>query len=659
MNIFRSVRARYVTALCLVALLSASAYLLLSRVIGAQAGSAAVINVSGRQRMLSQRTALFAQQLVLARDAATRARVRADLRAAVDLMERSHSGLLYGDDALHLPGRPSGAVAALYHGPLALDAQVRQHVARVRRLLAAPGSALTLANPDLQSILRDAPTRLLRSLNTAVSRYELEANIQIARLQRLEAGVLLVTLLTLLLEGFLIFRPMEREMQRRSQRLLHNARHDALTGLANRALFTDRLGEAMQRYAHDPAAGYAVLFLDLNRFKVINDSLGHGVGDRLLVAFGERLTRCVRDADLVARLGGDEFTILLENVSSLELAERLAERINGVLEQPFELGEHRLHVSTSIGIVLAEAGHRRPEDVLRDADIAMYRSKGSGAVGFEVFTSAMRERALHVMALETDLRRATERGELVLHYQPILALNGGHTVGFEALLRWQHPHHGVISPAEFIPLAEETGLIAELDRWVLGEGVRQLGRWGRLMPENVPTLSLNLSAQSFSQPGLAALVERLLSGTGVDPAKLHLEMTESMLVTHSDQVLETLQNLKALGVGLHIDDFGTGYSSLSYLQRFPVDTLKIDRSFIDKLTQSDASAQLVRGIVSMAHALGLRVVAEGVETPAQLECLRALSCEYFQGYHASKPLDVAAAELFLKRSASSAQPVAL
>lgn len=655
---FRTIRARYLLALSLVALLSLSAYILLSRVIGAQADNAAIINVSGRQRMLSQRTSLFAQQLAFAQDADERERIKAELKDATDLMERSHVGLIGGDDALNLPGDPSAAVSALYFAaPLGLDAQVREHVARVRRVLALPEGALTPQNPDLQRILADAPNRLLESLNTAVSQYQLEANQHTAQLERFEAGVLLVTLLTLLLEAVFIFGPMEREMRRRSQRLVYNALHDVLTDLPNRALFTNRLEQAVLRRRRYPEHNFAVLFLDLNRFKIINDSLGHTVGDALLVAFGNRLKRCVREVDTVARLGGDEFTVLLEDVTSLETAKVLAERINGALEQPFEIGGHTLHVSTSIGIVLSETGHNRPEDVLRDADIAMYRSKGSGSVGYEVFTQAMRERAFGVMSPQTDLRLAAEREELFLHYQPIVSLEDGRTTGFEALLRWQHPQHGLVSPAEFIPLAEETGAIGEIDRWVLRESVRQLGRWSHSPgsgdrstdASTGPSLSLNVSAQGFSQPDLPTFVESLLDETGVDPGKLYLEITEGTLVMSSDEVLETLDRLKALGLKLSIDDFGTGYSSLSYLQRFPADVLKIDRSFVDKLTQSDASAKLVEKIVELAHVLGMVVVAEGVETQEQLTHLRALSCEYFQGYYASKPLDAAAARQFLEQ----------
>ena len=615
-RILRTVRARYLVALTLVALLSTSAYVLLSRVIDAQDSNAAIINMNGRQRMLSQRTALFAQQLILAGDRAERDLAKRKLAAATDLFERVHLELTQvdpanpvqqGDTKTHLSRKLSPVVTDLYFSaPLELDAQVQDYIAAVRRLLSAPDEALTTQNPDLRRILIMAPGRFLESLDFVAAHYEKEANQQIAELKRFETGVWVVTLLALLLEGLLIFYPLERDLSRGRKSLVHNALHDTLTGLPNRALLTDRLEQALIRRGRHPEQSFAVLFLDLNRFKVINDSLGHQVGDSLLMAFSRRLKSCVRELDTVARLGGDEFTILLENVSSLRATEALARRINGALEQPFELGAHTLHVSTSIGIVLVDEGHRSPEDILRDADIAMYQAKARGVVGFEVFTPEMRERASSLMTLEGDFRGAAERGELTLHYQPIVSLSTGQTTGFEALVRWQHPRHGPVSPAEFIPLAEETGLILELDRWVLREGAAQLSRWQRAFPEASPTLSLNLSSQSFAQPELVAFITTLVLETGIDAAALHLEITEGVIVTSSEAVLQTLSELKALGLKLHIDDFGTGYSSLSYLRQFPVDTLKIDRSFVDQLTQSEASVKLVQMIVSVAHALETR-----------------------------------------------------
>ena len=632
-----SIRGRYVTALALVALLSISAFTLLSSVIATQESSGAIINVSGRQRMLSQRTTLFAQQLVLSSDQ-QRGQVREQLRSATDLMERSHFGLVRGDAALNLPGNSSPEVAALYFdAPHNLDAQVKEHVARVRRLLAAPESALTPDNPDLQAILASAPGRLLESLNTAVSQYEREANAQVRWLKTVETLVFVVTLLTLLLEGFFIFRPMEREIKERSERLLHNAFHDALTGLPNRKLFTDRLTQVLMQRARHPEQQYAVLFLDFNRFKVINDSLGHSVGDALLIAFGQRLQTCVRDTDTVARLGGDEFTLLLSGVRNLREAETVAGRINQALLTPFEVEGHQLHVSASIGIVTSEEGHADAEEVLRDADIAMYRAKASGKVGFERFVPEMRERAQSLMTLENDLRFALENDELRLHYQPIVSTVTGQAEGFEALIRWQHPEHGMVSPAEFIPIAEDTGLITKIDRWVMAEGCRQLAQWHRTFGKPELTLSLNLSSQQFSQADFIDFAQELLTTTGVDASTINLEITESMMLTGTPQAVATLEALRELNFKLHIDDFGTGYSSLSYLQRFPVDALKIDRSFIDRLTENEASANLVRTIVAMAHTLQLKVVAEGVETEAQLQGLRDLACEQSQGYYFSKP----------------------
>ena len=643
-----SIRGRYVTALALVALLSISAFTLLSSVITTQASSGAIINVSGRQRMLSQRTTLFAQQLVMS-TGEERGQVREQLRSAIDLMEHSHFGLVQGDAALNLPGNPSPEVAALYFdAPRNLDTQVKEHIARVRRLLAAPESELTPDNPDLQGILATAPGRLLESLNAAVTQYENEANAQVRWLKTVETLVFVVTLLTLLLEGIFIFRPMEREIKERNERLLHNAFHDALTGLPNRKLFTDRLSQVLAQRARNPEQQYAVLFLDFNRFKVINDSLGHNVGDALLIAFGKRLQTCVRDTDTVARLGGDEFTLLLSGVRSLKEAEIVAGRINQALLTPFEVEGHQLHVSASIGIVTSETGHLDAEDVLRDADIAMYRAKASGKVGFERFVPEMRERAQSLMSLENDLRFAIENDELRLHYQPIVSTITGQAEGFEALIRWQHPEHGMVSPAEFIPIAEDTGLITKIDRWVMAEGCRQLAQWHEAFGNPDLTLSLNLSGQQFSQADFVDFARELLDKTDVDASKINLEITESMMLTGTAQAVATLEALRKLGFKLHVDDFGTGYSSLSYLQRFPVDALKIDRSFVDQLTESEASAHLVKTIIAMAHTLHLRVVAEGVETEAQLQGLRELSCELSQGYYFSKPIPPEQVATFLQ-----------
>ncbi len=645
-----SVRARYLTALALVGLLSLGAYISLSSVIQTQANYGAIINVSGRQRMLSQRTALYAQRLVYAQNPGERDAIAQTLARDIALMERSHLGLIRGDEALALPGDPSPDLAALYFdAPVHLDEQVTAHIERVRSLLETPESDLTPDNPDLQAILATAPDTLLPALNEAVTRYEEESNAQVARLKWIELGVLCATLLTLVLEALFIFHPMERAIRASRQKLVHSAFHDDLTGVPNRALFVRRVDRAIQQRRADENAYFAVVFLDLDRFKSINDSLGHSVGDALLVAFCERLLRCVRPGDTVARLAGDEFTVLLEEMNSPEDALLVAERIERALEAPFSLEGHSVHATASVGIVSSEEGYATAEEVLRDADIAMYRAKVGGRARHQLFSAEMREEVVQAMTFERDLRSAVPKGELEIHYQPIVSVTSDRTVGFEALVRWRHPQRGLISPLDFIPIAEETGAIIGIDRWVLRGACEQLAVWQTQFAHPL-TLNVNLSSQQLEHADFVAAVQATLTETGFSAAQLHLEITESTLVNRTQEVMAALEQLEALGLELHIDDFGTGYSSLSYLQGFPADALKIDRSFIDKLTQSDESARLVQTIVAMAHGLGLRVVAEGVETVEQLEHLRALGCEYAQGYLFAKPLQSDAVPEFLNSS---------
>ena len=437
-------------------------------------------------------------------------------------------------------------------------------------------------------------------------------------------------------------------LERLNEQLQHDAFHDTLTTLPNRALFKDRLGQAIGRQQRRPDNGFAVLFLDFDRFKAVNDSLGHSAGDALLIEIGQRLSRCVRPADTVARLGGDEFTVLLADISSVEEAVYTAERIQRALKQPFELRGLDVPISASIGIVSGDLEYETTEDVLRDADIAMYRAKELGRGAHQVFTVEMRERTLSRLALETELRNALTRGELTVHYQPVVSVASGLPVGFEALARWHHPQHGVISPSEFIPIAEEAGIVAEIDLFVLRSACGQLRRWQEEVPAlEQASLSVNLSGQGFSAKGLAEQVGRVIAETAFNPTLLKLEITEGILVGPNGAAHETLNELRALGVQLHIDDFGTGYSSLSYLQHLPVSTLKIDRSFVANMTQSRESAELVKTIVTMAQTLGLQVTAEGIETGEQLEQLRSLGCEFGQGYLFSKPLDVAAVAEFM------------
>ncbi|MDY6806391.1 MAG: PAS domain S-box protein [Cyanobacteriota bacterium] len=465
------------------------------------------------------------------------------------------------------------------------------------------------------------------------------------------------------------------------EQLLYDAFHDTLTGLPNRSLFFDRLGQALLRSRQYPDYEFAVLFLDLDRFKAINDSLGHTYGDKLLIEIARRLNLCLRSSDTVARLGGDEFTILLQYPPDIDYASKVAEEIQQQLAVPFDLDGHQVFTTASIGIVHSRGYfpdksrknsacplYISPEDLLRDADIAMYRAKALGKARHEVFDLTMHERTLSLWQLETELRQAIEvikkdctttQCQFVLNYQPIVSLSSGRISGFEALVRWQHPTKGLISPGQFIPVAEETGLIVPLGSWVLRQACRQLTIWQGQSPNSPKpggpvgssadaslTMSVNLSGKQFSQPNLIEEIDLILEDTGCDRSHLKLEITESMIMENVALATKMLGQLKARNIKLSIDDFGTGYSSLSYLHRFPLDTLKIDRSFVNPLTGiSDSDGhpsqpvQIVRAIVVLAHNLGLEVIAEGIETKEQLLTLMKLECEKGQGYFFSKPVD--------------------
>ncbi len=429
----------------------------------------------------------------------------------------------------------------------------------------------------------------------------------------------------------------ERKLSEEQYR--YDAMHDALTCLPNRSLFLDRLAQAIERAKRRPDYLFALLFLDFDRFKVINDSLGHSVGDMLLVSGARRLEGCLRAMDTIARLGGDEFVILIEYLDSPDSAIRVAERIQEALAPPFTLSGHEIFTSASIGIVLSSIGYEHAEDALRDADIAMYRSKALGRARYVVFEPGLRSMAVTRLERETDLRRAIERNEFLIHYQPILSLATGQITGFEALIRWQHPTLGMIPPSEFIPVAEETGLIIPIGHWVLREACQQMTIWQTLYPEyrNL-TISVNMSGKQFSQPNLPEDLARILEETGLDINCLRLEITESVVMEAIEFTTNMLKRLKQMGIQLEIDDFGTGYSSLSYLQQLPIDAIKIDRSFISQMNLGANNQGIVQAIVSLAHNLGMHVIAEGVEASDQLDRLKSMDCELGQGFLFHRPM---------------------
>ena len=429
-------------------------------------------------------------------------------------------------------------------------------------------------------------------------------------------------------------------LKQAEEKLIHDAFHDALTGLPNRILFMERLERALKHTKRRADYSFAVLFLDLDRFKLVNDSLGHTIGDQLLVALADRLKKCLRSGDTVARLGGDEFTILLDDIEGMDDVTYIVDRIHKEMTLPFNLSGYEVITSASIGIALNANSYELPEEILRDADTAMYRAKALGKARSEVFGKDMHTLAVARLQLEMDLRRAIERQEFRLHYQPIIFLETGKIHGFEALVRWQHPDRGLIHPAEFIPVAEETGLIVPIGQWVLREACHQMHIWQEQSSNNFSlTISVNLSRKQFAQPNLVEQIEQILQETKLDPRNLSLEITESIVMENAEAAISMLLHLGALGMQLHMDDFGTGYSSLSYLHRFPINTLKIDRSFISRIGNDAENLEIVQAIMTLAHSLGMKVTAEGVETAEQLAQLRVLKCEYVQGYFFSKPVN--------------------
>jgi diguanylate cyclase (GGDEF)-like protein len=435
-------------------------------------------------------------------------------------------------------------------------------------------------------------------------------------------------------------RNLKEQIDRREQmekRLVHQALHDVLTGLPNRNLLMQRVEKSLLIQKRHPDYLFALLFIDLDRFKVINDSLGHQIGDRLLEKIARKLEKTIRNTDTVARLGGDEFVMLLEPLKSVDDAIRVAQRITSEFQLPLALEGREVFTNASIGVAFGSSEYERGADLLRDADIAMYRAKEKGKGRYEVFDRVMYAEAIARLHLENDLRKALEQQQLQVYYQPIIVVDSLKIKGFEALIRWQHPVKGLISPAQFIPIAEETGLIVSIGEWILQSVAEQIKLWQEQYSLDF-AVSVNLSAKQLREADFIAKIDQILAQQGLKGRNLHLELTESMLMENVEELIVLLCALKSRGIEISIDDFGTGYSSLSYLHRFPAQYLKIDRSFIQDICNNTESFKITELIITLAHSLNMSAIAEGVETQAQLDCLRSLGCEYVQGYLFSPPL---------------------
>ena len=631
----------YILGLGVIALMMIISTVLAARELETQARDVHVLNVAATQPELSYE--IVGAVSALADPAEADPASTANLETGLETFSRAYIGLQFGDEELGLPGAPSAEVDRL----LGLaDPLFNQVINLARNALVAPPSSSEIARLDLSA-------RAFRSrMEAVVFQYQRETEARVQNLSRLEFILLSAGLLLLLAEGMFLFRPAARAAQRGWQDI--RARHaaereqdradleylaqfDPLTGLPNRVLFRDRLDQAVKR-ARRQGGWVSVLFVDLDNFSVVNDQLGHDVGDAMLKLTAERISEVVRAADTVAHLGGDEFAIVVEGADDTAASETVAEKTVATLAEPYSLEGRDLFVSASIGVSVFPVDGEDADALLRDAALAMSAAKESDRNSVQFYTSELRERTSDRLSLITDLRTALdEQGQLALWYQPQMELATGRITGMEALIRWSHPERGLVMPDQFIPVAEETGLIIPLDRWVIEEACRQLTVWHGQGMEGIG-VAVNVSSRQFHHGDLAESVQRSLDIHGLDPQCLELEVTEGTLIEDIDLARVNLDRLRDLGVRISIDDFGTGYSSLSYLKRLPIDVLKIDRSFISALPEDPDDAAISEAIVNLGHTLNMEVVAEGVESLAQLEFLSSLQCDLAQGYHIARPL---------------------
>ncbi len=633
---------RYVIGLAAIAVLAITSSVAVGRALNRQESDARVVNAAAGQVTLSFELEQAGVGLALSTDPADHQEHLVALESAADRIVRTHLGLSLGSASLGLPGENSARVNTML-------SSVELHL---YSMLDAAEEIAGASDPVGQASALNTWAQLFRSeMGDLVFQYEWEAEDRVRSLEKIEVVLLEVMLVLLVIEGVFLFRPAAkrirlgwRERERRHSaereydqvRLNYLAQFDPLTGLANRSLLWDRLDHAIVR-ARREGGIVTLMFVDLDDFKAVNDQYGHGTGDTLLKSVAERLQGTVRESDTVARLGGDEFTVVLEGQHRPEFAGTVAEKILDAVAAPFRIGGREIFTTASIGIVVYPLDGDIVDDLVRDADIAMYAAKEAGRNNYQFFTPELRAQTTERLNLIGSLRRALGAGdELRLVYQPKFELTGGRMAGVEALLRWQHPEFGLVPPTRFIPLAEETDLIIPLGRWVIEEACEQAARWRDAGLSGLP-VSINVSSRQFHYGDLIQTVEGALLRFGLDPGLVELELTEGTLIEDVELARRTLERLREVGVRVSVDDFGTGYSSLSYLQQFPIDALKIDRSFVEGITDQPDGAAISTAIIRMGHSLRMEVIAEGVETTEQLEVLRELDCDVVQGFLLGRP----------------------